>query len=188
MSRTINIQITNYSGVTLTFQNAQSQEGPPAKANMPSVANKQTMTVTAYNNSTFNGGNKGTFVLSNNAGISYTIFYTHPQLSGATYVQLQSASESYIAGIGEPTYTGDPVTATMNLYSGVPVQSDTPAYGYAVPLSYTPYSQPNNCQDFANSMYGPNMRASGLVTSAYSQSTTPFYPATSPAASSSIRW
>lgn len=183
MSRTMNVQVTNWSGVTLTFQDAQSTEGPKCTANMQSVGNGGTLTTTAYNDSMFYGGNEGTFVLSNNSNVSYNIYYTHPQTGGATYVQLNALPSGYtpapscIAGLGQPTYSGNPVTATMNLYQGVSVSSDSSTPGYAVPLASDPYSQANNCQDFANSMFGPNMRASSLVTNAFNQTTTPFTPA-----------
>lgn len=183
MSRTMDVEVTNWSGVTLTFQDVQSTEGDKCTANMQSVGNGGTLTTHAYNNNMFYGGNEGTFVLSNNANVSYNIYYTHPQTTGATYVQLNSLPSGYtlapscIAGLGQATYSGNPVTATMNLYQGVSVPSDTATPGYAVPLADNPYKQANNCQDFANSMFGPNMRASALVTNAFNQTTTPFTPA-----------
>src|ERR1043166_353958 len=179
MSRTINIKVTSWIQPVLTFSNPQSQEGPAAKVSgNSSIGYGQTLTATATNDHTFNGGNKGTFVLSTGSSPSYTVFYTHPQLSGSSYIKLQSgAPASSIAGIGEPTYSGDPITATMNLYQGVAVNSDTSTPGYAVPLAVNPYAQANNCQDYANSMFGPNMRASSLVSNAFNQTTTPFTPA-----------
>jgi hypothetical protein len=176
MSRTIHIQVTNWCGVPLNFENPQTQEGPPATASAPSVSNGGTITVTATNNSTFRAGNKGTFQLNGN-GVTYTIFYTHPQLNAPTYIKLQSATQGYVAGIGEQSYTGDPVTATMNLYWGVSVQSATSTPGFATPLFDDAYQRSNNCQDIANSVFGPNMRASSLITNKFSQLTVPFLPA-----------
>lgn len=176
MSRTINIQITNRTGLTLSFGNANSSEGPAATANMPTVANGGVMMVTAYNNSTFNGGNKGTFTLTS-GNVQFLIFYTHPQLSGSTYVQVQQQTTGYVSGVSQQTYTGDPVTAYVNLYQGVAVTAPGAATGYAVPLAANPYNQTNNCQDFANAMFGPNMRSSALVEAKYNQVVTPYAPA-----------
>src|ERR1043166_1628586 len=168
MSRTINIKVTSWIQPVLTFSNPQSQEGPAAKVSgNSSIGYGQTLTATATNDHTFNGGNKGTFVLSTGSSPSYTVFYTHPQLSGSSYIKLQSgAPASSIAGIGEPTYSGDPIPATMNLYHGVAEDSatSTPCYADFTNQSitgddsrplYTHFSQWGITQreDFANSHY-----------------------------------
>ncbi len=186
MSRTITVHVANLSGLTLYFGNAKSAEGPAATADKASVAPGQTIAVKAYNNSTFNGGNKGTFDLNDaanqNGRTNFTIFYTHPQLKGATYVQLQTPRTSnkgpYTSGncLGseQVTYTGDPVNAAVNVYVGVPVGATG---GYAVPLQPRPYDVGNNVQDFANSMFGPKMRAESLIPAAFDQGTIPYKPA-----------
>jgi hypothetical protein len=176
MSRTINIHITNYTGLTLGFGNAQSGEGPAATANMTSVASGGTMIVSAYNNSTFNGGNKGTFTLTSGS-VQFLIFYTHPQTTGSSYVQVQQQTTGYISGVSAQTYSGDPIDAYVNLYRGVGVAAPNAAMGYAVPLASNPYDQSNNVQDFVNSMFGPNMRAPSLVSASYNQSADVFTPA-----------
>lgn len=176
MSRTINIHITNYTGLTLGFGNAQSGEGPAATANMTSVASGGTMIVSAYNNSTFNGGNKGTFTLTSGS-VQFLIFYTHPQTTGSSYVQVQQQTTGYVSGVSAQTYSGDPIDAYVNLYRGDAVVAPNAATGYAVPLAANPYNQSNNIQDFVNSMYGPNMRAPSLVSASYNQSANVFTPA-----------
>ncbi len=187
MSRTINIVVTNLSGQTLYFTAGTSQEGPACTANKTSVTPGQTITVTAHNTSAFNGGNKGTFSLNNSAGmngnLNYVVFYTHPQTGGASYVQLQNAKTDPAGppscsanGVGTyyQVYSGDPINATANVYLGVAVGNTG---GYAVPLQANPYNVTNNCQDFANSMFGPNMRSGNLITAAFNQSTVPYAPA-----------
>jgi len=178
MSRTINIAVTNWSGVSLSAGDAKSQEGPAATFSPSSTPNGGSITATAYNNSLFNGGNKGTFVLSNSStGASYTIFYTHPQTTGASYISLQSASTGGVAGIGQPTYSGDPINATMNVYAGVPVQTGGTTLGYVTPLFENAYTVSNNCQDLANSVFNSATRSGALIEAAFNQSTTPYMPA-----------
>jgi hypothetical protein len=187
MSRTINITVTNRTNAALYFKAGPSQEGPACTADKTSVAAGGTITVTAKNSSLFNGGNKGTFTLnSNSAGngaTNFVVFYTHPQLSGTTYVQLQNSvtdpkgppsCAANCVGTYYQVYEGDPVNAAANIYLGVGVSGTS---GYAVPLDEDPYIKTNNCTDFANSMFGPNMRDGSVITGAFRQSTVPYHPA-----------
>lgn len=178
MSRTITVQIANHTGETLTFGNAVSSEGPAATANVSSVPDGGVMRVTATNDSVLYGGNEGTFVLTG-TDCAFTIFYTHPQGSGTTYVQVQQQTTGYLSGVSATSYSGDPVLADVNLYRGVPVTAPGASTGYAVPLSTDPYvlANNNNCQDFVNSMFGPNMRSPALVQERYNQNEWPFRPA-----------
>ena len=187
MSRTINIVVTNRSGSTLYFRADKSQQGPACTANKSSVTSGQTITVTAVNKGKVNGGNKGTFTLSNNPNfigdLTYVVFYTHPQLKGTTYIQLQRSGtnpkgppNTNVNAVGTyyQVYTGDPIDATANVYKGVSVPGSG---GFAVPLQPKPYDVQNNCQDFANSMFGPYMRAGSLIVEKYKQTVTPYLPA-----------
>lgn len=186
MSRTINITVTNRTSHTLNFQPGPSDEGPAcyAQNGQASVAAGGTITVTAENSSHINGGNKGTFQLYNFfVGLNFIVFYTHPQLSGTTYVQVQNAktdpagppnSDPNSVGTYYQVYTGNPAETQINVYEGQQVIGTS---GYAIPLADAPYAQSNNCCDFANSMFGPNMRDGSAITAAYNQTATPYVPA-----------
>ena len=97
MSRTITITVTNHCSETLSYVpgSAKSDEGPAAQPlnNQQSVAPGGTIAFSATNTALVNGGNKGTFTLANSdKSRSFVIFYTHPQLGGETYVQVQNTS------------------------------------------------------------------------------------------------
>lgn len=185
MSRTTNLAITNHTSITLTFGSATTNEGPAAKANASTVAPGGTLTVTAYNNSTFNGGNKGNFTLSGTKGtqqVNYTFFYTHPQTTGTSYVNMASQTPGWVSGFNADSYGGDPINATCNLYEGVAVPAPGATTGYAVPLNADPYGSSNNAQDFLNQLFDDNrtpstMRSGALLPPMFDQTTVPYAPA-----------
>jgi hypothetical protein len=185
MSRTTNITITNRTSITLSFGNATTAEGPAATANASTVAPGGTLVVTAHNTSAFNGGNKGNFTLSGTKGnqqVDYTFFYTHPQTTGTSYVNMASQTPGWVSGFDADSYGGDPINATCNLYEGVAVYAPGAATGYSVPLSADPYGSSNNAQDFLNQLFDDNrnpstMRSGALLPPMFDQTTIPYAPA-----------
>jgi hypothetical protein len=191
MSRTITVVVTNHTGEQLEFvkDSATSDEGPiGAPVNgQKTVAPGGTFSFTARNTSLFNGGNKGTFQLANaNKSLLYVIFFTHPQLSGTTYVQVQSFNtnpggppNSLGPSVGTyyQVYTGDPVTSAVNVYKGIRANAFN-ENAYVVPLAADPYAAANNCTDMTNAMFYNGVRLTQVVEAAYDQGTTvPYAPA-----------
>ena len=178
MSRTLTIRVYNRTSATLVFKNARGETGPAATANKKSVAPGDELKVTAYNKASPFGGNKGTFDLDSDDGLVYfTIFYNHPWDKGDTVVYAKKQKTGYVSGTDRADYEGDPAAAALSLYKGVAVTGADGKTAYCVPLGENPYYSNLTCQNFANSMFGPNMRAPSLVESAFSQTGVPFKPA-----------
>ncbi|HXH14374.1 MAG TPA: hypothetical protein VNP04_32000 [Alphaproteobacteria bacterium] len=159
--RSIAIHILNaIPNTTLVFNSPTASSGPLPTASSPSIGTGATMVVSAENDS---GGCIGSFVLTG-GGALFTVSYDHPVTSGPTTVAV-AASAGYVWGTDAATYAGHDVTTQLHLYQGVPANDFG---GYAVPLGLLDAAPVNNCQDFANSMFGPNMRAASQVEAAYS--------------------
>lgn len=105
------------------------------------------------------GGCAGSFGIDTPVA-SFNVFYRHPSGPGATTVQV-TAPPGYLAATDGETFPGHEAIANLNLYRGVPAHP-----GWAVPLGLLAERVRDNCGDFVNSMYGPDMRALAVVQAA----------------------
>ncbi|WP_116138352.1 hypothetical protein [Trinickia diaoshuihuensis] len=157
--RSMTINLANrIPDLTLAFGNASSQSGSTPQSSASLAAPGQSITVSASSNAS---DCTGSFSLSGGAA-AFAVSYVHPFGSGATTVGV-SPSSGYIAGTDAATYSGHAATANVNLYRAVPAT----AGGFVVPLGLLAANAWNNCQDFANSMFGGNVRTANVIQSAY---------------------
>lgn len=171
LERSISIWVINaVTDTTLAFGSPTASDGPLPVAT-PGVAGYGSgMTVEARNNS---GGCTGSFGISGGRA-AFTVSYDHPLSARATAVTASTAT-GYVWATDAATYSGHDTKARINLYQGVAANGFG---GYAVPLRLLDAATPvNNCQDFANSMFGPNMRNTAVVEAAYGNPTTAGYVA-----------
>ncbi|HTQ13426.1 MAG TPA: hypothetical protein VMH86_06080 [Rhizomicrobium sp.] len=164
MPRTIAIEVTNRTGFPLTFQVIATREGPAAAASISPVPNGGTTTITASNPS-LTGSCEGTFTLNFTEvqpnQPAFTIAYYHPRTRDSR-VTLTAATPGFLGKTDLPAYPGNPVNARLDLYQGVPVP-DGQQLPVVVPLAPAPYTQRGNCQDFANSLFDPGVRAEQII-------------------------
>ena len=155
------IAVTNWTNATLSFQNAKSHGATSLAASPSSVGHGATMTVTVTIQPI--GGGSGSFRLSG-ANVAFAVDYGVAP-NGQFALDVVSQTSGFVALVGQPdirAMPGSNVSTTLNLYQGVASGTQSP-YGYVVPLAADPYRQTNNCADFANSLYGPNVRQFSLV-------------------------
>ena len=156
----ITINISNRSSETLTFGATKSTAGTVPVANSVTVNPNAVTQVTA---SGVSQGCAGTFTLAGAAG-DYAVAYNLPADGGLSMVATQT-SAGLVWGTDAAGYSGSTPIASLNLYAGV--ASGTQG-GYAVPLGYLAQPTYDDCQDFANSMFGPGMRSEAQIAAAYS--------------------
>lgn len=125
----------------------RATEGPEPTANAASVGPGGSITVSA---SSKKGGCAGGFVLKG-SDVQFAVSYTH--VKGASATVTAKASAGYVWGTDAATYSGRHVTTRLDLYKGVPTGNGS----YAIPLILDNESS-DNCQDFVNSLFGPNRR------------------------------
>jgi hypothetical protein len=173
--------IGNYTAQALTFGGATasfSDDKPTASSS--SVSNGSTLSVTLYLETTAQAVQSSSFRLTLGSGYFFTVTCIAQAGEGSIYVTGAGLPSSYVYGGNNLTFSFPdqiPAAAALNLYLGVAVSATGAPTAYAVPLASNPYAQSGNCQDFANSMFGPNMRSSALVSQMYNQSTSPMAPA-----------
>jgi len=161
------IAVTNWTNATLSFQNAKSHGGTSLAASPSSIGHGATMTVTVTIQPI--GGGSGGFSLSG-GNVAFAIGYGVAP-NGQFALDVVSQTSGFVALVGQPEFKalpGSNVSTTLNLYQGVASGTQAP-YGYVVPLAASPYTQTNNCADFANSLYGPNVRQFSLVSTKFEQ-------------------
>jgi hypothetical protein len=157
--RSMTINLSNrLPDAALAFGNAASQSGSMPQSSAAQIGPGQSMTVSASSNA---ADCTGSFSLSG-SDASFAVSYVHPFGSGATTVGI-TPSSGHIAGTDAATYSGHAAVANVNLYRGV----TTAAGGVVVPLGLLAPNAWNNCQDFANSMFGSNIRTASVIQSAY---------------------
>lgn len=157
--RSMTINLTDrLPDAALAFGNASSQSGSMPQSSSAQIGPSQSMTVSASSNA---ADCTGAFTLSG-GDASFAMSYVHPFGSGATTVGV-SPSSGYIAGADAATYSGHAAVANVNLYRGVAAGSG----GFVAPLGLLATNAWNNCQDFANSMFGGNIRTANTIESAY---------------------
>jgi hypothetical protein len=119
----------------------------------------------------------GSFSLFGQAGVSYTIAYNAVD-EGALTVMLSDAPADCVAGFAEPFYAlTQGANVKMNVYVGV-LAGTQALRAYVVPFLAWSHDQPNNVQDFVNSMFWPNVRQKAIVQACYNQgSLVPYVPA-----------
>ncbi|MBX4309173.1 hypothetical protein K4G96_26560, partial [Mycobacterium tuberculosis] len=72
-------------------------------------------------------------------------------------------SAGYVSGADAATFPGHDSVANLTLYRGVATANGA----WVVPLAQLATPPANNCQDFANSMFGSNVRTAAAIQSAY---------------------
>ncbi|MBR8433468.1 hypothetical protein [Burkholderia cenocepacia] len=157
--RSITINVVNaIPSTTLAFGNAASQSGSTPQASQSLIATGQSTAVSASNSW---GDCTGSFSLAG-GDASFAIAYTHPFGSQPTTVSV-TPSAGYVSGADAATFPGHDSVANLNLYRGVATANGA----WVVPLAQLATPPANNCQDFANSMFGSNVRTAAAIRSAY---------------------
>ncbi|WP_431227107.1 hypothetical protein [Burkholderia contaminans] len=162
--RSITINVVNaIPSTTLAYGNAASRSGSLPQASQTQVATGQSTAVSASNSW---GDCTGSFSLAG-GDASFAVSYTHPFGSQPTTVSV-TPSAGYVSGADAATFPGHDSVANLTLYRGVATANGA----WVVPLAQLATPPANNCQDFANSMFGSNVRTAAAIQSAY-QSTGP---------------
>ncbi|PCE33065.1 hypothetical protein [Burkholderia ubonensis] len=157
--RSITINVVNaIPSSTLAFGNAASQSGSVPQATQAQIGTGQSSAVSATNSW---GDCTGSFNLAG-GDASFAISYVHPFGSQPTTVSV-TPSAGYVSGADAATFPGHDSVANLNLYRGVP----TATGAWVVPLAQLATPPANNCQDFANSMFGNNVRTAAAIRAAY---------------------
>jgi hypothetical protein len=157
--RSMTINVTSWiPGLTLAYGNAASQSGSVPQASAQQIGAGQTTTVGA---SSSLSDCTGSFSLSG-GDAAFNLSYVHPFGASATTVSV-APSTGYVAGADAATFPGHDAVANLNLYRGVATANGA----YVAPLALLDTPPRNNCQDFANSLFGPNLRGATAIQAAY---------------------
>ncbi len=157
--RSMTINVTSWiPGLTLAYGNAASQSGSVPQASAAQISTGQTTTVSA---SSSLSDCTGSFSLAG-GDAGFNLSYVHPFGAQATTVGV-APSTGYVAGANAATFPGHDAVANLNLYRGVATANGA----YVAPLALLDTPPRNNCQDFANSLFGPNLRGAAAIQAAY---------------------
>lgn len=156
-ARSMQINLRSWMpGVDARFGRPEASEGSIPTASPGHAAHGRLISVRVDNRA---GGCVGSFSIDTPSA-SFNIAYRHPSGPGATTVQV-TAPPGYLGSADGVAFPGHDSIANLNLYRGVAAHA-----GWAVPLGLLPESARDNCRDFVNSLYGPDMRAVSVVEAA----------------------
>jgi hypothetical protein len=157
--RSMTINLTNWiPDLALAYGNPASQSGSQPQASAAQIAVGQATAVSASNSW---GDCTGSFRLAG-GDASFAVSYVHPFGSSPTTVTV-TPSSGYVSGANAATFSGHDAVANVNLYRGVATSSGA----WVAPLALLGTPPRNNCQDFANSMFGSGIRSAAVIQSAY---------------------
>ncbi|WP_210302592.1 hypothetical protein [Phyllobacterium sp. 628] len=157
------IELSNHiPDMTLRFDNAMSQSGSLPQALPAQIETGKNTSVRAsskWKDCT------GSFNLES-ADAAFAVSYVHPLGPQATIVGV-TPSEGYLSFANAATFPGHNSLAKIKLYRGVATGKE----GLVAPLALLETPARNNCQDFANSMFGSTVRDVSAIQAAYTGTT-----------------
>lgn len=167
MSRSMTIDLTSWiPNLKLSFGDAASQDGAPPHAAHAQLAAGQRVAVRAANR---HGGCAGSFSLKG-GDAAFAVSYAQPSGTAPATLSVMAAP-GYVTGADAATFPGRDAKANVNLYRGVPTRDGA----WVVPLGLLHTPPHNNCQDFANSMFGSHIRDASVIQSGYRHAGTDGY-------------